>query len=90
MFSRILLPIIVLFGNVQVVKADSSNCVQSAGNYYCSKANVITYHNVGHAGVFDRVVDMNGCQTVQQAFSGSLAPFDEEVSSFSRCLCHHC
>ena len=46
---------------------------------YCNNVTAITYNNFGSSGQFNRVTNMDGCQTSPQAYSGSLAPFDDEV-----------
>lgn len=61
------------------VAAQLPGCSESAGNWYCNKTSAVTYNNFGKSGEYDRVVDMNGCKTAKQAYSGSLAPLDEEV-----------
>lgn len=54
----------------------------SAGNYYCQPVKAIQYSNVGHSGSYNRVTSMTGgsCSSEPKAYSGSLAPLDEEVS----------
>ena len=75
--------VFTLLGAIPIILADGSNCVQDVGNYYCTQAATITYNNFGHAGKYDRVVDMNGCKTIEQGFSGPLAPFNEEVRLYT-------
>ena len=60
--------------------ADGTNCQEVEGNYYCNNVSAITYNNFCASGTYDQVVDMNGCKTKPVAYSGPLAPLDEEVS----------
>ena len=54
------------------------------GNWYCKNVNLITYENVGRAGHYNEVINMNQqtgeCQFAKKAISGPLAPFNEPVS----------
>ena len=52
------------------------------GNFYCQPVKAITYSGVGHTGSYNKVTSMTGGQCSQEpvAYSGSLAPLDEEVS----------
>jgi hypothetical protein len=60
------------------------NCAEDKGSWYCEAAQRISYKNVGVKGSYDRVVSMDiandNCEFEKQAFSGPLAPFDEDVS----------
>ncbi|EGC47378.1 conserved hypothetical protein [Histoplasma capsulatum var. duboisii H88] len=52
------------------------------GNWYCSAVQAITYTNVGSSGTYNEIVSMNGgsCSSRPKAYSGPLAPLNEEVS----------
>ena len=63
-----------------LVAADGSNCRELEGNWYCNNVSAITYNNFGTSGTYDQVTDMNGCKTKTVAYSGPLAPLDEEVT----------
>lgn len=63
--------------------AAEAQCQNIAGNYYCSETNLVQYQNVGYSGTYDRVTSFNtdgSCSWTPQAFSGSLAPLNEELS----------
>lgn len=59
------------------------NCAEDKGSWYCEAAERISYKNVGAEGSYDRVVSMDiandKCEFEKQAFSGPLAPFDQDV-----------
>lgn len=54
------------------------------GNYYCQMVNAITYTNVGGAGSYNKVTNMDSgsgtCSSTPFGYSGSLSPLNEEVS----------
>ncbi|KAM7219178.1 putative TOS1-like glycosyl hydrolase (DUF2401) domain containing protein [Rhypophila decipiens] len=54
------------------------------GNWYCKPVQLIMYQNVGRAGSYKEVVNMNQetgeCQFANKSFSGPLAPFNEPMS----------
>ena len=54
----------------------------SGGNYYCQEVKSLQYSNVGHDGSYNEVTQMTGgaCSSKPHAYSGSLAPLNEEVS----------
>lgn len=56
------------------------------GNWYCQEVKAITYTGVGSSNSYNKVTSMNsgGCGSSPQAYSGSLAPLDEEVSMHFR------
>lgn len=58
------------------------------GNYYCQKVNAITYTGVGGSGSYNKVTSMDStsgtCGSSPQGYSGSMSPFDEEVSMHFR------
>jgi hypothetical protein len=51
------------------------------GNWYCSAVDSISYTNFGSSGTYNQVTDMAGgnCQSAPKAFSGPLAPLNDEV-----------
>lgn len=57
---------------------------QENGNWYCQPVHHITYSNVGTAGEYQEVSNMNQetgqCEFRPKAYSGPLAPFNEPVS----------
>ena len=62
----------------------AGSCSQdSLGNYYCNEVTQIKYTNIGHGGSYSRVSSMNQddgtCGFSATGYSGSMAPFDEEV-----------
>ncbi|KAM7206626.1 putative TOS1-like glycosyl hydrolase (DUF2401) domain containing protein [Rhypophila sp. PSN 637] len=54
------------------------------GNWYCKPVQLIMYQNVGRAGSYKEVVNMNQetgeCQFANKSFGGPLAPFNEPMS----------
>lgn len=70
---------------LSVVTADlcASGAVLEKGNYYCQPVKKIQYSRVSSSGTYQRVIDMSndgGCLYEPAPFSGSLAPFNEELS----------
>ena len=61
----------------------NAQCQQIAGNNYCSQVNAITYNNVGFSGTYNEITGMDSttcqCSSEPQAFTGGLAPLNEEV-----------
>lgn len=59
-----------------------ATCVESSGNWYCNAVQQVTYLNLGKASTYNRVTNMNGgaCNTTPYSYSGTNAPFDEEVT----------
>jgi hypothetical protein len=61
------------------------------GNWYADSIQRLAYHDVGGSGAYQRITSMDPnsgkCSSVSQPFSGSLAPFDEDVSS-PLCSCY--
>ena len=60
----------------------SDGSVDDGGNWYCHDVDAITYTGVGSSGSYNRVTDMatdGTCSSSTQAYSGDMAPFDEEV-----------
>lgn len=64
----------------QLCKGTSFN---EQGNRYCVEVGQIAYLNVGGAGQYQEVVDMDqdtgDCKFAPRQFSGPLAPFNEPV-----------
>lgn len=62
----------------------AADCDYIDGNYYCSETNKVIYKNVGFAGSYQDVTNMDEttgqCSLELHSFLGSLAPFDEELS----------
>lgn len=56
------------------------------GNWYCQKVDAITYTGLSGSGSYNKVTSMDSsastCGSSPQAYSGSMAPLDEEVSDF--------
>lgn len=65
--------------------ASAGSCAHEPINSipYCHSTDSITYDNIGFAGNYDDVVDMNSdtctCKMAPKSFSGKLAPLNEEV-----------
>jgi len=63
--------------------ASAGTCNNIAGNYYCDQTSLVKFNNVGFNGEYNRVTSFNDdgtCSYSPQSFSGSLSPFDEELS----------
>ncbi|KAI9841081.1 MAG: target of Sbf [Thelocarpon superellum] len=65
----------------------ADNCAAGGGadsldNFYCQPVQGITYSNVGSSNSYNEVTSMNGgsCGSSPKAYSGPIAPLDEEVS----------
>lgn len=63
----------------------NANCqLSSDGNYYCSPTDAIIYSNVGTSGSYNDITSMDEstcvCTSEPFKYSGSLAPFNEELS----------
>lgn len=64
-----------------VVSANS--CSFIAGNHYCDETKLVQFENVGFSSSYNRVTAFNNdgtCSYTPYSFSGSLAPFNEELS----------
>ncbi|CCF58457.1 hypothetical protein KAFR_0E03050 [Kazachstania africana CBS 2517] len=65
-------------------QAKSSSCSYVDGNYYCDETSVVVYNNVGFSSSYNDVTAMDesscSCSTSSTSFSGTLSPFDEELS----------
>ena len=61
----------------------NAQCQEIAGNYYCASTDAIIYNNVGFSGTYNEITSMDStscaCSSSPQAFSGGLAPLNEEV-----------
>lgn len=68
--------------STSTVVADS--CQYISGNYYCNAVSAIQYQNIGFAGSYNDVTEMDEsscvCSSSTKAFSGTLSPLDEELS----------
>ncbi|CAI4055717.1 Tos1p SKDI_02G2720 [Saccharomyces kudriavzevii IFO 1802] len=66
------------------VSFTNADCTYSGGNYYCAQTDAIIYSNVGLSATYQDVtkMDESSCVCTQAEFtaSGSLAPFNEELS----------
>lgn len=53
------------------------------GNWYCQPVKAITYQGVGGSGSYNKVTHMDSstgsCSSTPQRYSGSMAPYDDEV-----------
>jgi len=61
---------------------DSETLFELEGNEYCTAVLAIRYEKVGTSGTYGQIVEMSPdgkCSSVPKAFSGPLAPLDEEV-----------
>jgi hypothetical protein len=80
--SRSILAAVALAAWSMGVQGQSA-CQNIGGNYYCGSTNAVTYDNVGFSGTFNSITSMNTdgctCQSAPQAFSGGLAPMNDEV-----------
>lgn len=81
--SHVLAPLAALAAFAPLAAADCQ--LSSDGNYYCAQTSNVVYSNVGFAGSYldTTSMDESSCACVQgssTAFSGSLAPLDEELS----------
>lgn len=70
-------------GLVSARGADSS-CTNIIGNYYCNEVSQVQYTNIGFQGSYNEVIGFNTdsctCDSKPVKFTGSLAPFDQELS----------
>ncbi|KAF5092537.1 hypothetical protein D0Z00_004535 [Geotrichum galactomycetum] len=70
-------------GLVSAGGADSS-CTNIIGNYYCNEVSQVKYTNIGFQGSYNEVVSFDtntcSCSSKPVTFSGTLAPFDQELS----------
>ena len=61
----------------------AENSFELSGNWYCKAVTAIQYSNVGTPGSYNQIVDMASdgtCSSVPKAFSGPIAPLNEEVT----------
>ena len=59
------------------------------GKVYCQPIRALQYANITAAGTYQRIVSMNddgSCTSAPKAYSGPLAPLDEEVSGQKCCF----
>lgn len=62
----------------------SEGTTDDNGNWYCQAVDAITYSGVGSSGSYNKITAMSGsgsCSSSPQGYSGTLAPFDEEVGT---------
>jgi len=61
----------------------NAQCQEIDGNSYCAQTDAIIYNNVGFSGTYNEITNMDNtsctCSSTPQAFSGGLAPLNEEV-----------
>lgn len=73
---------IILTTLANLINADCQ--LSSDGNYYCSPTDAIIYSNVGISGSYNDITSMDEstcvCTSEPFKYSGSLAPFNEELS----------
>lgn len=73
---------IILTTLANLINADCQ--LSSDGNYYCSSTDAIIYSNVGLSSSYNDITSMDestcACTSETLEFSGSLAPFNEELS----------
>lgn len=76
--------VVALTGNVVHADLCATGATEIGGNWYCQAVSAITYTGLGGTGSYNKVTDMDStsgaCASESQAYSGSLAPLDEEVS----------
>lgn len=66
----------------QALQQCSGTAKEEGGNWWCGAVSQILYSNVGHPGTYKAVNNMGddgSCSFEDVAFSGPLAPFNEEV-----------
>ncbi|CAK9437859.1 uncharacterized protein LODBEIA_P22370 [Lodderomyces beijingensis] len=67
-----------------LVSVEANGCIIDGGNYYCSETNKVLYKGIGFSGSYQDVISMDEtsgvCKSQPFAFSGNLAPLNEEVS----------
>ena len=73
---------IILTALANLINAECQ--LSSDGNYYCSSTDTIVYSNVGLSSSYNDITSMDEstcvCTSETLEFSGSLAPFNEELS----------
>ncbi|KAM7208089.1 target of Sbf [Naviculisporaceae sp. PSN 640] len=75
-------------GMAKAMQTSHELCAQTSffekGNWYCKPVSLITYENVGRAGTYQEVVNMDQqtgeCQFAERDIRGPLAPFNEPMS----------
>ena len=77
----------VLFMAMGPSLVHADGCTSISGMTYCTPVAEITYNNVGFSGTYNDVTNMDTssceCSSSPYAFSGPLAPFNEEVRRIS-------
>ncbi|KAF3802921.1 PGA52-like protein [Colletotrichum gloeosporioides] len=81
----------VLLASASVAQAlqqcSSGTATEEGGNWWCGVVEQILYSNVGHPGTYKAVSNMGedgSCSFEDVAFSGPLAPFNEELTPLFR------
>lgn len=67
-----------------LIQQCNGKAVDEGGNWYCGAVNHILYQGLGGKGSFKAVTGMGSggeCNYEEKAFSGPLAPLDEDVST---------
>jgi hypothetical protein len=76
-------PVLVLASAAAVAADCSVTTTLEDGNYYCEAVSQISYTNLVGSGTYESVsyMDSTGtCDFTNTTYSGSIAPFDEELS----------
>lgn len=75
---------VALVAALLVAQINAQACSQSGGNWYCNQVQAVEYTNFGSSGTFNQVTSMNEnngqCSFSPSAYSGAMAPFDQELS----------
>ncbi|KFX94569.1 hypothetical protein V490_04306, partial [Pseudogymnoascus sp. VKM F-3557] len=83
-FTMRIASLVLAFGASSVVADQcASGSTQDGGNFFCQLVDAIQYSNVGGSGSYNKVTHMGTdgkCASSPTAYSGPLAPLDEEVS----------
>ncbi|KAH6657847.1 putative TOS1-like glycosyl hydrolase-domain-containing protein [Truncatella angustata] len=62
----------------------ATDCAEDSGNWYCEAVSLITYTGLDISGSYRQVTNMDSttgdCTFSNKTYSGSIAPFDEELS----------
>jgi len=82
----VFMTLIFIFSLVGADIGCTGTSIKSSNNWYCSAVTRMSYQGVGPVGnsAYPLVVHMNGvtgeCEKTSQAFSGKLAPLNDDVS----------
>lgn len=82
----------MVMASAAAVSADCSiTSFLENGNWYCEAVQLISYTGLDTSGSYKAVSNMDtttgDCSFESQAYSGSIAPFNEEVRFITRKLC---